>query len=329
VAGHRLAWRIKAELIWASGLAARAPVNSALIGFERVRPLSHEPFQPCADRDITPEALDRLLRALRRCAIDIVPIDEAIARLADPSSKPFVSLSVDGGFRDALTFAQPVFARHNAPFTVYVPSGFPDHIAQPWWLALEAIIRRNDRIILLKKNKQTFFTAAMIAAKKELYDRLYAWLRGLPPQEFAAGIGDLCTRYGVELAAPDRDGVISWQDVATLASDPLVTVASATVNYPVLTQIPAESARRDIAMGRAVLEAAIQRPVRHFAYPFGDEASFTDRHADMVEQAGFASAVTTIAGTVRPGRTQPFALPRLMMGNADAPRHLRVRLAGY
>jgi peptidoglycan/xylan/chitin deacetylase (PgdA/CDA1 family) len=304
-------------------------VASALIGVERVRLASREAFQPRRHRDLTPDNLERFIVALRRWRIDIVSIDEALARLADRSAKPFVSLSVDGAYRDALTAAHPVFAKHHVPFTVYVPSGFPDGIAQPWWSALEVIIRQNLRISLVKKGKQTFFTVPDAAAKLQLYQRLTEWMRGLPPQDLSAAMADLCTRYGVDLADPARDGVMDWQGISTLGKDPLVTIGCATVTYPVLTQLSAGEARREIAMGRAVVESAMQRPVLHFAYPFGDASSFTDRHADMVRDSGMLSAVTNYSGTIKPTTADLFALPRLMWGNKDALRHLRVRLAGY
>ena len=49
-----------------------------------------------------------------------------------------------------------------------------------------------------------------------------------------------------------------------------MTIGSATVNYPVLSNLKDADALREMAMGKAVAEAAFHRDVRHFAYPFGD-----------------------------------------------------------
>jgi len=43
-------------------------------------------------------------------------------------------------------------------------------------------------------------------------------------------INDLCKRYSVDLAALSRSASMDWDDIATLARDPLVTIGSATVN---------------------------------------------------------------------------------------------------
>ena len=65
-------------------------------------------------------------------------------------------------------------------------------------------------------------------------------------------------------------------------------------------------------MGRAVAQAAFHRDVRHFAFPFGDRASFRRQHVGMAEEAGFASAASAIPGVVQTeGRTSLHALPRV------------------
>lgn len=324
--------RLKADLIWGSGFAKLAELRgqgaSALIGFDRVRPPQRGAFQPRRRFDVTPKALDRIIRALKRWRIDIVPIDEACARLAEPTSHRFVSLSLNGAYRDVMTFAQPVLATHDVPYTVYVPSAFPDGIAEPYWLALEAAIAPHDRISLVIDRKERHFVVADADAKTQLYHYLDVIMRDAAPAERDGMIGDLCTRYGVDMQALTRDVALTWADVAALAADPRVTIGSATVNYPVLAKLDNDSARRDILMGRAVLETALQRPVPHFAYPFGDAGSFRPGHADMTEDARFASAVTSIPGTLR-ADSDPYRLPRIAWTDGMTRRALRVTLAGY
>ncbi len=228
-----------------------------------------------------------------------------------------------------MTSARPVLAQHGVPYTVYVPSAFPDGLAEPWWLALEAVIARRERISLVIADKETFFAADGAFAKQQLYDHLYNWMRGLSPAVASRAIHDLCARYGVDLQALKRDVAIGWDDVALLAADALVTIGSASVNYPVLANLTDDAARRDIAMGRAVLETALQRPVRHFAFPFGDAASFDRRHVEMARDARFASAVTAIPEVLGPDGADLYRLPRLIWDNATTLRGVRARLAGY
>jgi hypothetical protein len=123
---------------------------------------------------------------------------------------------------------------------------------------------------------------------------------------------------------------MDWQDLARLAADPLVTIGSATVNYSVLSSLRDADALREMTMGRAVAEAAFDREVRHFAFPFGDRASWGRKHAGMAEEAGFVSAVSAIPGVVEAaGRTDLYALPRIAWdGRRHSLRILRVLLSG-
>src|ERR1019366_1040374 len=123
---------------------------------------------------------------------------------------------------------------------------------------------------------------------------------------------------------------MDWIDLAKLAADPLVTLGTATVNYPVLSNLKDAAALREMTMGRAVAQAAFHHDVRHFAYPFGDRGSWRRQHAAMAEEAGFASAASAIPGVVEAeGRTNLHALPRISWdGRQRSLRAMRVILSG-
>ena len=123
---------------------------------------------------------------------------------------------------------------------------------------------------------------------------------------------------------------MDWADLAKLAADPLVTIGSATVNYIALANMKDSAASREMAMGKAVAEAAFHREIRHLAFPFGDRASFRRTHVVMAEEAGFASAVSTIPGIVdTEGRTNLHALPRISWdGRMQSLRMMRVLVSG-
>jgi peptidoglycan/xylan/chitin deacetylase (PgdA/CDA1 family) len=223
-----------------------------------------------------------------------------------------------------------VLSRHAAPFAVYLPTAFPDGLGEAWWLALEQVIARHDRISLVMDRTERHFQVAAASEKHELYEFLEGWMRKLPPSDLNAAINDLCKRYSVDLAALSRDAAMSWDDIAELARDPLVTIGSATVNYPLLATLKDAAALREITMGRAVLQAALGRDPLHFAYPFGNRGSFDRQHTLMAAEAGFASAVSAIPGVVWPqDRSNLHALPRIAWdGRRRSLRAMRVMLSG-
>ena len=217
-----------------------------------------------------------------------------------------------------------------SPKVTPVPTAFPDGLGEAWGPALEQVIAREQRVSLVMDRKEQRFDIAAASDKYQIFEFLEGWLRALAPPDLSAAIKDLCTRYSVDLAAISREASMDWDDLTRLAADPNVTIGSATVNYPVLSNLRDADALREMTMGRAVAQSAFHRDVRHFAFPFGDRAAFRRQHVGMAEEAGFVSAASAIPGIVEAeGRTNLHALPRVGWdGRRRSLRAMRVILSG-
>jgi peptidoglycan/xylan/chitin deacetylase (PgdA/CDA1 family) len=302
-----------------------------VLRFQRVRPRRLAGFRPLQAHEITPRFLDRTIRALKRWKYDVVSMDEVCRRAVLPPSRArFVALTFDGGYKDFITNAHPVLQKHGIPFAVYLPTAFPDGLGQAWWLALEQMIGIENRISLVMDRKERHFMIHQTQAKYELYELLSEWLRSLAPADQSFAIKDLCKRYSVDMEALSRAASMDWDDLTRLAADPNCTIGSATVNYPALSSLRDADAQREIAMGKAVTEAALHREVRHFAYPFGDREAWRRQHVVMADEAGYVSAVSGLPGVIEPlGRTNLHALPRIDWdGRQRSLRMMRVILSG-
>lgn len=335
VSDGRLSRRLRLELAWITGqpwLRGRQVGGAgAILRFERVRPERSKRYQPLKPNEITPEFLDRTIRALKRWEYDIISMDEVCQRAATlPKKRRFISLTFDGAYKDLMTFGYPVLSRHAVPFALYVPTAFPDGVGEAWWLALEEVIGRESRVSLMVGDSEQHFAVTTTTEKHEVYAFLAEWMYSLAPSELSAVINDLCKRYAVDLARLSREAFMDWSDLAKLAADPLATIGSATVNYPVLANLKDAAALREITMGRAVAENAFHRSVRHLAYPFGMRNRFRRAHVVMVEEAEFTSAVSTIPGVVEAeGRTNLHVLPRIAWdGRQRSLRIMRVLVSG-
>ena len=202
-------------------------------------------------------------------------MDEVCRRavtLASP--RRFACLTFDGGYKDLITSAYPVLSRTACRSPFICRPRFRTASERHGGLALEEVIARENRVSLVMDRKERRFDIGSTSEKYQLYDFLEGWMRSLPPPDLSSAINDLCKRYSVDLAALSREASMDWGDLAKLAADPLVTIGSATVNYPVLSNLKDAAALREMTMGRAVAEAAFRRDIRHFAYPFGDRASW-------------------------------------------------------
>lgn len=305
--------------------------HGVILRFERVRRRGPGRFRPLRAREITPELLDRIVRALRRWKYDIVSIDQVPARLQQSLVKPrrFVCLTFDIGYRDFLQNAWPVLKKHEAPVTLYIPGRFPDQLGELWWLALEDVVARNDRIGLIVRGAEQRLTCRTVAEKRQAFAFLYDVIDAMAPADCSNTIRDLCGRYGVDLAAVSAAAILNWSEIASIATDPLLTIGSASLTYPALSKLEGQSSERELRMGRAVVESAIGRSAPHLAYPYGSARKVGPREIVLASGLGFATAVTTQADIIRAkGNVDMLALPRISFDGRRSLRALRVMLAG-
>jgi peptidoglycan/xylan/chitin deacetylase (PgdA/CDA1 family) len=170
-----------------------------------------------------------------------------------------------------------------------------------------------------------------VSEKRHLFSEIYRWLRNLPREDDIRYImRDLAARYGVDVPAINEDLCMSWQEIAELAADPLVTIGAHTVNHPILAKASDEVVRSELKMGRAVVEAAIGVRPQHLAYPFGDRDAVGEREFQIAAELGFKTAVTTHAAMLFPQhRHHMTALPRISIdGEFQQGRYVRVLMSG-
>jgi peptidoglycan/xylan/chitin deacetylase (PgdA/CDA1 family) len=106
---------------------------------------------------------------------------------------------------------------------------------------------------------------------------------------------------------------LSATQIQTLASHPLVTLASHSHDHRLLDQVPLDEALGCIQRSLQSLQAWTQKPVHHFAYPNGNH---TEALARSLAGLGLRSATTTAVALHRPGG-DVMRLPRLAVGRYD------------
>jgi peptidoglycan/xylan/chitin deacetylase (PgdA/CDA1 family) len=297
-----------------------------------VRPGRDAAFQPNRHLEITPEFLRITLRYLRDCDIDIVTLDEMHRRLVERDfARRFACITLDDGYRDNRDFALPVLEEFDAPFTVYVASDFAQGTGRLWWIALERLIERLERIETEIDGTAIALDAGTPAAKQAAFDRLHDLLRGLPGgDDLRREMAALCDRNGFDETEIGRELCLPWDELQRFAQHPLVSIGAHSISHCILSRQSDAIAGHEMTTSRARIESALQRPVLHFAYPYGDKLSAGPREFALARAAGFHTAVTTRPGMVFPESAEHLtALPRLSLnGNYQDRRILPVLTSG-
>ncbi|MGH1419844.1 MAG: polysaccharide deacetylase family protein [Hyphomicrobiaceae bacterium] len=296
-----------------------------------VHPEPPRDFEPNRILKVTPDFLETVVRQVIDEGFDLLSLDDIDERLKDPNDKkPFACFTFDDGYRDNRDFAYPIMKRFNVPFTVYVPSEFPDGKGNLWWFNLEEVIANTSEVSVQMQNTLTTFPTTTVAEKEHAFGKIYWWLRTLPECRARAVVDDLATSVGIDPYQKGRDLIMNWDELREFAKDPLVTIGAHTRNHFALAKLPRDKAYVEMSESISRLEAKLGLQVRHFSYPYGCRQSAGAREFEIAKELGMQTAVTTQKGLLfRDHCNAMTALPRLSLnGDFQNPNFVKVMLSG-
>lgn len=233
-----------------------------------------------------------------------LPLEDAVRRLAaDELPRNAVCVTFDDGYRNNLSYAQPILARYGIPATVFVATGF---VGGPnMW---------NDRVIhLFGEPGRTRLclgsesvTLGDWGQRRQLAQDCLHRLKYLPVRERDQAIDAMYLANACDEQGPL---MMDWNEIRELYAHG-ISLGAHTVNHPILKELPEADQRREIVEGRKHLEEAVQSSVTQFAYPNGKYGTdFDDVAVDIVQTEGFTTAVSTDWG-VSTLTTSPWRLRR-------------------
>lgn len=254
--------------------------------------------------------LEKMIRHYLAQGVALLSLSEAVAQLAGGSRRRFVSLTLDDGYRDNLTVALPIFKKYGVPFTIYVTTAFLERRYDDyWWGQLRHLVLENSSIAVDALSER--LVAGSRDEKLRAFYQLKRWIKeGKLGTERLAELFEMHRMTASD--ALDRDAMTVAELGAAARSEPLLEIGGHTTTHARLASLDEAAAADDIRRNKRQLEAIVDREVRHFAYPYGDEASCGTREFRLAKAAGFASAVTSRIGNLFPDHFQHrWCLPRL------------------
>jgi peptidoglycan/xylan/chitin deacetylase (PgdA/CDA1 family)/GT2 family glycosyltransferase len=273
-----------------------------------------------------------------------LPLGE-LARAAAAGEVPLgaVAVTFDDGYLDTLTGAAPILRELGIPATVFLTSDRLADAGEHWWdvleriflggealpprLALDAVdalgtlatVDALDAVHVL--DGRAWFATATGPERRATFAALEAACFEATLERRERLLGKVAAWSGLELRPRPSHRALGAAEVRRLAEVPGIAVGCHSAHHLWLPLQPPDVQRREVAEGRAALEALLQHPVRSFAYPYGEAVPET---VAAVRAAGFEAGVTIRPAPVRVG-ADPLLLPRYEV-RADAAVPLAARL---
>lgn len=250
--------------------------------------------------EISPAFLEALLESVIAKGHEIVSLDLLYEYLhtGKQPRKKFACFTFDDGYVDTYTIAYPIFKKYEAPFTVFITTNFPEKKAVIWWYLLEDLLVKVSSLGFSHDGIDYQFPISTRLQKEVAFHVIANLITSADEQGREELLQNLFAANGLELSTYSTSLSLSWEQIKTLSGDPQVTIGAHTKNHFALSQIAAKTMQREIGESKQLVESHIQKPVEHFAYPFGNRATVSRREVDAVKEVGFKTACTTLEGNV-------------------------------
>jgi peptidoglycan/xylan/chitin deacetylase (PgdA/CDA1 family) len=257
-------------------------------------------------------------------------VDALDGRKALPDNA--VTVTVDDGYRNFLSYGHPIFRRHCIPATLYAVAGFSDGRLWLWPDQIEFALRstaRSSISVQLGPGEALELALGTPEEKADAFTRLTEALKEVSNDRrlaFLAELGGLC---GVKIPGHPPSGreAMSWDELRGVASEG-TEIGCHSETHPILSRLSNSlDLDREIRGAKEHMERRLGFPVRHFCYPNGRPMDVGEATIRCVKEAGFVSAVTTNPGLNGPD-TDRFQIRRVAFDGSLDLRYGEELLAG-
>lgn len=289
-----------ASLMWHSGLLSTwlkiRPGKSdiSILNYHRI------------EGKIFEDQLRCLIRAFR-----VVTIEECCSYLRGLSrSEPNrVTITFDDAYEQFYHQIYPVLKKYNVPATVFLPTLAIDNREILWFDRVRALIqgastefiKMGDKTILLEPHRQ------------HAYKQAIAFLNEQSVTERDRILGELLEDVSLKPDEMDSYRLLTWDQIRRMHG--LITYGAHTLTHPNLSKLDRMQAKDEIVRSRNRIEEELGCKIEYFAYPFGWACHFTSETIELVREAQFECALTTIRGSCKVG-DDLFTLRRMLFDSS-------------
>jgi len=313
----------------------------AVVTYHGVVPLGYEPEDLAFDGNlVTAESLCQQLRLLKSNYHIISPEDVLAWREGRFQLPPrAVLLTCDDGLLNNLTDMLPVLQHENVPCLFFVTGASASEARSTLWyedlfllflkaptgkfeISHEGVTLRGESASR-EQRRATWWDAVKRLSQVDAETRR-AFLCRIG-QQFDVNLTKNTTHSDAPLCR--RFGLMTLPELQTLVAAGMA-IGAHTMSHPMLSQMPPELAHAEIFECKAQLEAALQKKIWAFAYPFGDATSVTPQVLAIPEEADYAAAFLNFGGGLGT-HLPPWALPRIHVTAEMSLSELEAHVSGF
>jgi peptidoglycan/xylan/chitin deacetylase (PgdA/CDA1 family) len=315
----------------------QADCRALILMYHRVNEISPDPWDLCVSPKHFAEHLEVLKTQTHPVSFTGLLESFYKGKVRDRS----VVVTFDDGYADNFLQANPLLERHRIPAIFFLVSSLIGSASEFWWdeldhilfqpcalpeklrLEIDGRIREWDLGPASRWNPADAvrhcdwkYYRPLPSRRHQVFCDIKDLLKRLPNSHRKNLIDAIREWAGVRAEVRPNYRALSPREVIKLASRGLNEIGSHTATHPVLSALPVDAQREEIARGKSELETLLNRSVRNFAYPYGDPSVSAVEIECALRETGFRSACSTSEGVVHK-HSNLFHLPRYMVLNWD------------
>jgi peptidoglycan/xylan/chitin deacetylase (PgdA/CDA1 family) len=236
-----------------------------------------------------------------------------------------LALTFDDGYRDTLTHAAPILARHALSATVFLATGYIGTAEMPWYDLL-ALGFKTTSAAGVEVAPGRMLALGSTAERLAALHITVGHLKRLPDTDRIALLDRLLGVLRPSRSTRMKRVMLDWEEADALRGLGF-SIGAHTIDHPILSRVAPDAAWRQIDGSKTEIERQLGIPVRAFAYPNGGHEDYDRVTVDLVARAGFSCAVTTRRG-LNSLKTPVFELHRGGPWEQDLPTYA-LKLAYY
>lgn len=263
-----------------------------------------------------------------RHQFDIVSLDDALQPCPAPN-RPRAVITFDDGDVGLFSHLLPIVEAEALPVTLYIATAQIES-GQPYWFdhIMNALQNTGATVLTVDANGPKSWTVGPEtgAARWAVISDILDTLKQVQPDQRQVLTQSILDQAGPNTSEATQLAPLTRAQLEKLAQNPHVTIGAHSHCHNLLDQIPLEQAEDSIRKSRVLLQDWTGQPVDHFAYPNGNHTPALHK---LVQEVGFSSATILGQTLCQPAQTNPYALPRVLVGRYDSLARLRLRFIGY
>ncbi len=118
--------------------------------------------------------------------------------------------------------------------------------------------------------------------------------------------------------------IMDWEKIRTMMNTGLINFYSHTQTHPACHQLTGKRIMVELKGSRDTLEKILGRPCPYLCWPYG---KYSESALNIAKDLGYRTIFTTRHGVVRPGITDPFEIPRIVV--KDRIKWFKMRMLIY